>query len=335
MSWLTLGSLALPFTMNRNALILRQEMSRLNQEVVTGVAKDPQRRLRGDLGPLSAVESRLSRIEAFTQANTLATNAADIAQSALNRAGDIASDIGNRMLAVSIDGIAPATLRAGATAARNALGDLASTLSQRVAGRAVLSGNASDTAPLPDGEAILATILPSVTGLTDPDDIVTAVTAAFMDPGGLFETTLYQGGPAAEGPAIDTAANAPALPTAADPALRKLMAGLVISALAGSTALGLADVHRQQMAQAGAEALIGAAPAIAEAQASLGETQARLDTTLTRLGGERDALTLARHSLIGVDPYQAASELDVVQTRLETLYALTARTQRLSLTEYL
>lgn len=335
MSWLTLGSLALPFTMNRNALVLKTEMARLSHELVTNQAKDPQRKLKGDLGPLSAVESRLARIEAFTQANTLATNAADIAQSALIRAGNIASDIGNRMLAVSTDGIAPATLRAGATSARTALDDLSNTLSQRVAGRAVFSGTASDTAPLPDGAAIMAAILPSVTGLTSAEDIVTAVSAAFLDPGGLFETTLYQGGPPAEGPAIDTAANAPALPTAADPALRRLMAGLVISALAGSTALGLADAHRQDLAQAGAEALIGAAPAIAEAQASLGETQARLDTTLTRLGGERDALTLARQNLIGVDPYQAASELDVVQTRLETLYALTARTQRLSLTEYL
>lgn len=335
MSWLTLGSLALPFTMNRNALVLRTELARLNHELVSGQAKDPQRRLNGDLGPLSAVESRLARIEAFDQANRLATSAADIAQSALTRAGDIASDIGNRMLAVSTDGIAPATLRAGTTAARSALGDLSSTLAQRVAGRAVFSGTASDTAPLPEGEAVLAAILPSVSGLTEAEDIVAAVTSAFMDPGGLFETALYQGGPAAGGPAIDTAANAPALPTAADPALRRLLAGLVISALAGEGALGLADVHRQALARAGAEALIGVAPAIAEAQASLGEAQARLDATLTRLGGERDALTLARQTLIGVDPYQAASELEVVQTRLETLYALTARTQRLSLTEYL
>ncbi|MCB1391269.1 MAG: flagellar biosynthesis protein FlgL, partial [Rhodobacteraceae bacterium] len=111
--------------------------------------------------------------------------------------------------------------------------------------------------------------------------------------------------------------------------------GLVVSALAGDSALPLADTQRQALARAGAEALIGTAPAIAEAQASLGETQARLDSTLTRLGGERDALVLARQSLIGADPYEAAGQLEVVQTRLETLYAVTARTAHLSLTEYL
>jgi Bacterial flagellin N-terminal helical region. len=200
MSWLTLGSLALPFTMNRNTLVLKTEMTRLSQEMITGVAMDPQRRLKGDLGPLGAVESRLARIEAYTQANTLATNAADIAQSALTRAGDSASEIGNRMLAVSTDGIAPATLRAGAAAARSALGDLSSTLAQRVAGRAVFSGVASDMAPVPDAETILAAVLPAVTGLATPQDIVDAVNAAFLDPGGVFETSLYQGGPAAEGP---------------------------------------------------------------------------------------------------------------------------------------
>ena len=76
MSWLSLGSLALPFQLNRNALTLRTEMARLSQELVTGEAMDPQRRLKGDLAPLSAIETRLSRIEAYAQANTLATSAA-------------------------------------------------------------------------------------------------------------------------------------------------------------------------------------------------------------------------------------------------------------------
>ena len=70
-------------------------------------------------------------------------------------------------------------------------------------------------------------------------------------------------------------------------------------------------------------------------QGRLGETQARIDETQIRLTGERDALNLARNNLIGADPYEAAGQLEVVQTRLETLYAVTARTSRLNLTEYL
>lgn len=335
MTWLTLGSLALPFTLNRNALTLRTEMARLNQELTTGQVADPQRALKGDLEPLAAVESRLARIDAFAQANTLATSAADIAQAALTRVADSAAGIGARMLAVSADGTAVASIRAGAEAALGALGDLGATLGQRVAGRAVFSGTASDRAPLPDAGGILGAILPSLAGFGTTDDIVAAVNAAMLDPGGLFETALYQGGDPAPGPAIDAGASASPLPTAADPALRRAIAGLVISALAGSDSLPLTDRQRQQLAGAGAAALMGAAPGLALTQARLGDTQARLDATLQRLSTEKDALTLTRQSLLGADPYEAASRLETVQTRLETLYALTARSSKLSLVEYL
>lgn len=80
---------------------------------------------------------------------------------------------------------------------------------------------------------------------------------------------------------------------------------------------------------------MGAAPGLAEAQASLGETQARLDTGLTRLTGERDALSLTLQDLVGADTYEAVTRLEEAQTQLEILYAFTARTARLSLTEYL
>jgi len=335
MTWLTLGSLALPFQLNRGALTLRDDMTRLSLELTTGAAAQPQRTLRGDLGPLTAVESRLSRLTAYTQASTQAASAAEIAQSVLTRAAENGTVIAGRMLMVSNDGIAPDTIRSGANAALTALGDLSSALGQRVAGRAVFSGTESDRPPLPDAATILATLVPSLTGFTSTDDIVAAVESAFRDPGGLFETALYQGGPPGPGPALDTGVNAPPLPTAADPGLRRLMSGLVISALAGSDALSLSEAQRQALARAGAETLMGAAPAMAGSQAALGETQALLDATQTRLAGERDALVMARQSLIGADPYEAAGQLQVVQTRLEVLYAVTARTARMSLTGYL
>ena len=122
---------------------------------------------------------------------------------------------------------------------------------------------------------------------------------------------------------------------AADPALRKTMAGLVIAALSGDDSMILQDNERVALAAAGGTALMSAAPGMAELQGRLGETQARIDETQIRLTGERDALNLARNNLIGADPYEAAGQLEVVQTRLETLYAVTARTSRLNLTEYL
>jgi flagellar hook-associated protein 3 FlgL len=46
-------------------------------------------------------------------------------------------------------------------------------------------------------------------------------------------------------------------------------------------------------------------------------------------------LETGRQSLIGADPYESATRLQETQARLEALYTITARTARLSLTEYL
>ncbi|WP_370206337.1 hypothetical protein [Pararhodobacter marinus] len=335
MTWLSLGSLALPFQLNRNAVTLRDHVSRLGTELTTGQVARPEKVLNGDLSPLNAIDSRLTGIGAFLETNALASGAADLAQAILQRVADSASDTASRMLAVSSDGTAIPTLRAAAGAAEGALDDLTAALGQRFAGRAVFSGIASDTPPLPDAGTMIGAILPSLAGWSSTDDIAARVMSAFMDPGGIFESTLYLGGAPATGPAIDRGVTADALPTAADPALRQVMAGLVISALAGSDSLSLSEGQRRALARAGSETLMASAAGTAILQGDLGHTQAQLEDVSARLVGERDTLRLARQSLIGADPYEVAGQLEVVQARLETLYAFTARTARLSLTEYL
>ena len=54
-----------------------------------------------------------------------------------------------------------------------------------------------------------------------------------------------------------------------------------------------------------------------------------------RNGAETSALEIARTDILAIDPYRTATELQSTETRLETLYTLTARLSRLSLSEYL
>ena len=55
----------------------------------------------------------------------------------------------------------------------------------------------------------------------------------------------------------------------------------------------------------------------------------------TRNGAQQTALSLARSNLVAADPYETASALTQTEGNLQTLYALTARLSRLSLTDYL
>jgi flagellar hook-associated protein 3 FlgL len=227
------------------------------------------------------------------------------------------------------------TLHAAASAARMALDGARTALSATIAGKALFSGTATDRPPLVSIEMMIATLTPLVAGATNADQIADAINAAFHAPGGPFETQFYLGATSAQGAPLDGDQRAATLPTAADPAIRSLLSGLTMAALAGDDSLSLSQDQRQALARHASLTLFNAGPGLTGLQANLGEAEARLDTLQTRLTGERSALDLARESLIGVDSFEAAGKLQEAQTRLEVLYAVTARTSRLSLVEYL
>ena len=212
---------------------------------------------------------------------------------------------------------------------------MVSALSQQNAGRSVFSGVASDRPPLIAADAMIAALGPVVAGLTSAAAVAAAVSSAFLDPGGAFETTFFQGGIEGPGALIDTGDAADPLPTAADMGIRTMLAALATSAMVGEPALALDAGQRRALAQSGAEGLMTADRGLTDLQARVGMGQERLDHRVTQLTGERDALALARQEMVGVDPYEAVTKLENAQTRLQSIYAVTARTARLSLTEYL
>jgi flagellar hook-associated protein 3 FlgL len=67
----------------------------------------------------------------------------------------------------------------------------------------------------------------------------------------------------------------------------------------------------------------------------VGTTQAQIVSAVTRNGAEESALEIARAGIVSADPYDAASRLEELQTRIEALYLITARVSRLSLSEYI
>lgn len=335
MSWMTLGSLALPFQLNRHSVALRADLSRLSTEMTTGRAAAPSAHLKGDLAPLTALETRTRRLDAVLIATRSAQTEASAGQSALSGLAETAAQTAAALLNVSSGAADSGTLRASASAARQALDGARTALSATIAGKALFSGSATDRPPLVSTETMLATLAPLVAGATSADQVADALDAAFLDPGGAFETQFYQGNAVAPGTPLDGDQRAATLPTAADPALRSLLSGLTMAALAGDDSLSLSQDQRQALARRASLTLFNAGPGLTGLQADLGEAEARLDALQTRLTGERSALDLARESLIGVDSFEAAGKLQEAQTRLEVLYAVTARTARLSLVEYL
>lgn len=335
MTWLSLGSLALPYQLQNQGVALRSDMARLSAELSSGTVSDPVRHLRGDIGPLAAITAQTARNAAWDQNTRTRMITTDAVQRALGRLDSLRSDTASRMMAAAGANQAGANLAATGAAATAAFGDAVSALSLQVAGAAPLSGAASDRVPLVTAQTMLGTLRTLIGGLDSAQAISDTIRSAFVDPGGAFDTSFYTGGAAQSGPVVGPDGQTPPLPTAADPAIRETLAGLATAALVADPALGMPDDQRIALARQSSEHLFGAAGPMAALQATVGDAQSSLETRMTRLKSEKDGLEIARQSMIGIDPFETATKLQSAQTQLETLYTITARTSRLSLTGYL
>ena len=67
----------------------------------------------------------------------------------------------------------------------------------------------------------------------------------------------------------------------------------------------------------------------------LGYAEARIEDSKVRQEAEASSLEIARNTLLGVDPFDVATRLTDAQQRLESLYAVTARLSRLTLSDFL
>lgn len=335
MSWISLGSLALPFQMQRNGVHLRNAMAQFSSEMTTGRVQAPQRHLRGDLGELSVIESRLSRINTYDLVIGQNETMLETAQTALGRVSALGSLLSNQVLTAVLADSGDQSYASVGASARVALGDMVSVLSTSVAGRTLFSGAAVDRAPLVSADEILSAVSAAVAGQTKAVDIADILESFFFDPGGSFETLIFQGAGISPGGAIDDFETGPTLPDAADPAIRRHLLATAMGALLDDQTLSLNRTETRALANQTMEMVESNGEAVTALQAGIGFGQELLEQRTQRLSFEKDALVLARNRLIGTDPFESASLLEETRHRLESLYAVTARVSRLSLLEYL
>ena len=69
--------------------------------------------------------------------------------------------------------------------------------------------------------------------------------------------------------------------------------------------------------------------------ARIGTVEAQIEAARTRNSAEETALGIFRSEIGSVDSYEAATRLEQARSQLESLYLITARVSRLSLTEFL
>ena len=329
-----IGDLARSLVLRTNQVRLREDMDRLAVEVATGFVKDPGQHLGGDISGLMAIDRSLGRLEAFRINTTEATYVTSVMQTALDEIQSRSETLSQSLLSAELVP-SPSLLESFSENARDALDQSVNALNRTVAGRFLFSGTATDRPAVVDAETILAALRTELAGATDLAAIDTALDA-FFAPGGTYETTVYQGAATGLAPLRFSETETASLDIrATDPAFRELLKPVAMAAIATDPVLGLSlDVQVDLLARAGRD-LLGAQKPMVELRAGLGALEARVEESSVRNAAERTATQQARLALVGTDAYETATRYENVRSQLESLYAITVRSQRLSLAEYL
>ncbi|TCP61171.1 flagellar hook-associated protein 3 FlgL [Rhodovulum bhavnagarense] len=332
----SIGDLSRGLMMRRQQSALKTEISALSAALATGQKQDLRSDLRGDFGPLAAMNQRLGVLDAYDHAVGEAAAFFGTVQAALGALGDGAQEVG-RALAASGGSLTPSTLDIHADQANSLFDQAVGWLNTQVAGRSLFAGAATDGPALEPAADIRAALAAEVAGLTTAGDIRDAVRGWFHTPGGGFETLAYRGSPQPAGPlvlALGEKVEQPVL--ASDPALRELLCGLALASFVGEDGgLGLGAGERSALAGMAGNTVLDAAQGVILLGASVGMGEALIESIGAANAAERVSLQAARNRLTAADPYETATALEQAQTRLETLYAITARLSRLSLADYL
>lgn len=332
MTRVSLGDASLTNLLARQGADLRAQVQRASTEITTGRHTDVAQALRGDVAPLLAIDASLVRLAAFNTTAGDTALQASAQQAAVSGLSALAAGITTTLLAAR-DVSTPAQIDTLAADARGRLESAIGLVNTQAAGRAVFSGTATDTPPLGRTDLLLTALEGAALGATTAGQVASAVASWFADPAGFG--AFYQGGPSLSPTAIAAGETIVLSATALDPAIRDTLAGFAMAALLDRGLLAGNAEERARLAQRAGQELLTTETARITLAARIGTIEARIEAARTRNAAEETSLGILRSSLGSVDPFEAATRLEAARTQLESLYLITARVSRLSLTEFL
>ena len=330
----TIGDLSQSFVQRRASTRLSMEMSRLGQELTSGVKSDLGAAMSGDTRPLAGLERSLTGLDAYRTATAEAKIFADTTQATLGRISGALRALQPSLLAIQTGGDSQ-VLDVAIDAARDSFESIISALNTQVSGRSLFAGTATEEPALRSGSDILADLAVLVTGAANATDVETAIDGYFAS-GGTFQTGDYLGSGRSRAALKVSSDDEVSLTLRADDAvLRETLATLAKSAVLARGVLADSPNVRAELARGSGMALLDAERRVIGLQGAVGTTQARIEEIETRNQTERATLEMARNDMIAADPYETASRIEQVEAQLQSLYTITARMARLNLTNYL
>lgn len=335
MYYLTFGDLASAFQNRRMTGQAKQDLARLTQELSSGRKSDVGVGTTGDYMPLVGLQRSISAINAY------ATNIAeaDLFATTMQTALDVVQTHGDELssaLLTAGNSQNAAMIRATAADATNRFEAVISAFNAKIADRYAFAGTAVDQPALADAQVILADLTASVAGQTTAAGIEAVLDTWFDTVGGSFDTIAYTGATQTLAPIrIGEGENVNFRQRADDAEIRAVLKSFAAAALVDQGVLSGNITEQAALTRRSGEMILSAQSGLSVMRAAIGSSQARIASVSDMNAATLHALQMARSDIVSADPFRAASDLQATQTQLETIYAVTARLSRLSLTEYL
>lgn len=318
-------------TMSRNVADLKNRADVARTEAVTGRHEDITAHTKGNVGEAHLLKKAVDDVAAYQESLTFSIGRAAATQTSLNSITTDSSRIATAALA-AVQREDDAVLRTSAAEARASITTIFSALNASVGGRSLFGGDVAEQFPLTSPEQLLSEVETIVAGAADAATAEALLDTYFNDPAGGFATNIYQGGDGtapkveiAPGLRIDVSAKAN------EQEIRDLLRGL--ASLAVFENAGFAGA--QAFAEAGATRALEAESGFTDLRARIGIGEARMEVARSRYADEEAALTTLFNQRTARDPFEAASQLQLLESQLESSFLLTARLSQLSLSNFL
>ena len=334
MSLTSIGDMSFSLMQRTRSATLKSTMITLTEELTSGKTSDIRGRLANDYSYLTDIDHNLSRLGSYAVSATEAGLFSSASQLNLGRMQEVISSVGQGLLAINPTSIEVARLQTS-NEARLGLDTILSSLNGSVGGRSLFAGVATDTSPMASAETMITTLKAEVAGMTVVSDILTAIDDWFADGGG-FKATMYSGSDDSLAPIQVGANEQVSLSLRADDAnFRSLLRNSVVAVLAMDSDLDLAADTQNILLNTAGQGMLNDDNSLTGLRADLGYAEQRIEEASARNAAARTSLEFARNELLAADPFETASRLEEVQFQLESLYAVTVRTSRLTLLSFL
>ncbi|MEM1379053.1 MAG: hypothetical protein AAGH41_00360 [Pseudomonadota bacterium] len=324
-----------PDTLLQSGLIrqigqLRTRLDQSSIEMVTGRRTDILEAVRGDNDVLLRAQAVIDTAQPAQARLAVVEGRYRVAGSALETIRDLTGEVSRAAqsagdLASGVD-----ANKFAATEARTALASAFSTLEARFGGRSLFGGDLGSGRVLEDVTVLLGEIQTATAGLTTAASIEAAIDTIFA-PGGAFETVVYSGGAPLADPELENGLTLTTLPTADSETLRQLFKGLSMVAFNDQ----VDPDERAQFLRDGAEIIETAREATIADEASIGLALNAIQAEMDRQDDLLFDAEVTLENLIGRDPFDAATETQALEARLQAAYTVTSRLSSLRLTNFL